>query len=460
MRILFCALALLCAGVSFGQQGANINDLRLKDALNNIRLRHQSNGMLRGFDASGVEKFQVNTTTGDVALSGTLYVGSKIQTVSGNARGTNAVDLQLDRSNAANIAVGTRSALIGGINNVVQSTNAGVFAGKGNHIDSTTALNTVVLGGETNGVSPTTPVTNGAIVAGYNNGLAGDRAVIVGGYDNDVYGMDSASVGGNTGRSTGNNSAMIGCTTCTQEANFSLMSGIGLEGDAYNSTWLGRYNDSTPTTLNSVTASDVLFGIGNGANDGARSNALTLDNDGNGWVAGTWSAKGVPQMMFVSTASATHTADTTLTELPFTGEGSQTIPADWLSVGSVIKLRAWFAFDYAAAIGGTQTVVVQVGATALATLTIATDTTVNPQFLEIDAQIVCRATGGSGTLCVFGNAPYVEYDGAAAYQYRTALIANTIACDTTINNDISLWVQNGDGGAIAECASFTMERIR
>jgi hypothetical protein len=55
MRILLCALALVCTAVGFAGQTQNVNDLRLLDSLNRIRLRQNADGILKGYNASGTE---------------------------------------------------------------------------------------------------------------------------------------------------------------------------------------------------------------------------------------------------------------------------------------------------------------------------------------------------------------------------------------------------------------------
>lgn len=82
----------------------------------------------------------------------------------GNVRGANAIDLQVGRDDAAEVAYGTRS---------------GLFAGYGNRI-GLGANESVILGGQ-NGIIAAN-VTQAAIVGGINSSCNnGDRATIVGG---------------------------------------------------------------------------------------------------------------------------------------------------------------------------------------------------------------------------------------------------------------------------------------
>jgi hypothetical protein len=86
-------------------------------------------------------------------------------TTGGNARGTGAVDLQLFRADAAQVASGSRSVLIGGINNKVTSTNSAVLGGAVNTI---TSAGSAILGGQSNTISG-----NMSISGGYQNTLSG-----------------------------------------------------------------------------------------------------------------------------------------------------------------------------------------------------------------------------------------------------------------------------------------------
>jgi hypothetical protein len=82
VRILFCALALLCAGVGFGQQTQHFNDLRLQDSLNRLRIRAVG-GVLYGYDSSAYfsgsrdnpvtdagPKFKIDTSNGIAVFEG------------------------------------------------------------------------------------------------------------------------------------------------------------------------------------------------------------------------------------------------------------------------------------------------------------------------------------------------------------------------------------------------------
>lgn len=81
----------------------------------------------------------------------------------GNARGTNAVDLQLSRINSNQIAGGTNSAILGGVNNRVPGFS-----------------NSVIIGGNTNFANG----SNNFIGGGENNITGGSNSAILGGSSN------------------------------------------------------------------------------------------------------------------------------------------------------------------------------------------------------------------------------------------------------------------------------------
>lgn len=97
----------------------------------------------------------------------------------GNKRGANAIDLQLSRTLATQVASGVSSALVGGTSNIANGTSSGVFAGNSN---TATRSNTVILGGGSNSITGT--ADNASILAGSSNSNSGASASIIGGQNN------------------------------------------------------------------------------------------------------------------------------------------------------------------------------------------------------------------------------------------------------------------------------------
>ena len=114
----------------------------------------------------------------------------------GDARGNNAVDLQIQRTSPLNIAKGTRSSLLGGFDNIA------------------TGQNSVVVGGT-------------------NNNAIGDYSAIVGGIGNIAQGASSEVLGGDNSRAMGTGSSTIGGTTLSAVGNYSAS--VGGQGNIVNS---------------------------------------------------------------------------------------------------------------------------------------------------------------------------------------------------------------------------------
>ncbi|MBY0336217.1 MAG: hypothetical protein K2X11_06360 [Acetobacteraceae bacterium] len=114
----------------------------------------------------------------------------------GGARGTHAVDLQLLRGGAAQIAAGAASVISGGQSNTASGTNAVVGGGSGNQASGGTS---VVSGG-----SSCSAGGNWAVVGGGNsNHASGSNSVVGGGGGNAASGTDSWIPGGAWGTTRG-----------------------------------------------------------------------------------------------------------------------------------------------------------------------------------------------------------------------------------------------------------------
>ena len=132
-------------------------------------------------------------------------------TTGGNKRGVYAVDLQLSRSNADNVAAGRYSFIGGGVQNRIVdsgsfSWSSAIVAGDGNSIDNSSASATVggyfnqieksnrsiVLGGSGSiiAASSMSYTTNSAIVGGSNNKITDSNySTIIGGYKGTTKGV-------------------------------------------------------------------------------------------------------------------------------------------------------------------------------------------------------------------------------------------------------------------------------
>ncbi len=103
---------------------------------------------------------------------------------------------------------------------------------------------------------------------------------------------------------------------CTSKGESSLVCGYYLVGsDVTGSAVLGRYNDDT--------LYNVIFAVGNGNNDGTRSNALTLDRYGNLTIPGTLSCANI--VTTDDTAAASLLSDDTDDTLTYTAQSDNVV---------------------------------------------------------------------------------------------------------------------------------------
>lgn len=94
----------------------------------------------------------------------------------GNARGTNAVDFQMSRVAATQVASGANSAILAGVNSTAAGTRSAVIAGTTHSVSGT---NSAIFSGSTNTI--VAGGNNSAIIAGSSNTLDGTRSVIAAG---------------------------------------------------------------------------------------------------------------------------------------------------------------------------------------------------------------------------------------------------------------------------------------
>ena len=144
----------------------------------------------------------------------------------GNARGSKATDLQIDRSAITQVASGANSTLIGGKNNTAAATDACIAGGNGNSI-AAGATDASISGGLSNSISAAGVAST--ISGGGANSITAASDFIGGGSFNEVDGAYSAILGGNTNIVKGAES-MIG-------------GGSNNETDAQNSAILGGANN-------------------------------------------------------------------------------------------------------------------------------------------------------------------------------------------------------------------------
>lgn len=119
----------------------------------------------------------------------------------GNARGTNAVDLQMSRTAATNIASGQNATIGGGSTNTASSANSTISGGQSN--TASTGTHATVVGGQSNTSSGAHSVSGGQ-----GNTASGQNSVAIGN-GNISAALDSYSFG-KTNNANGNRSYAFG----------------------------------------------------------------------------------------------------------------------------------------------------------------------------------------------------------------------------------------------------------
>lgn len=121
----------------------------------------------------------------------------------GNARGTDAVDLQVTRAGATQVASGTNSTIGGGQNNTASNTSSTVAGGTTN---AATGIGALVAGGASNSATGTAA----AVCGGTFNSASDNSAFVGGGQLNTANTNDSTVCGGN-GNTAGDGAASNRC---------------------------------------------------------------------------------------------------------------------------------------------------------------------------------------------------------------------------------------------------------
>jgi hypothetical protein len=177
----------------------------------------------------------------------------------GNKRGTGAVDWQLIRGSAIQVASGSYSTVAGGASN------------------RASGLQATVTGGSFNIASG-----DAAVAGGTSNTASGNYSTVVGGASNTAN-LNYATVAGGTGNTaSGYGSFVAGGTGNTASAYYSMAANNFTTADAYAQTTFGQYNSPTGSeNASSWVATDPLFVVGNGTSSAAKSNAVTILKNGN-----------------------------------------------------------------------------------------------------------------------------------------------------------------------------------
>lgn len=178
----------------------------------------------------------------------------------GNKRGANAIDLQLSRTLATQVASGASSALVGGTSNIANAISSGVFAGNSN---TTTRANAVILGGGSNSITGT--ADNASILAGLSNSNSGASASIIGGQnniiDNSVY---TAIISGQNNQITGGSGTCVivggQSNVLTNALGSVILGGRGFTAQNYNILGFNANIDGTRNiSINAAVTNTAVF---------------------------------------------------------------------------------------------------------------------------------------------------------------------------------------------------------
>jgi hypothetical protein len=157
-------------------------------------------------------------------VAGIISGTDNTSVVAGNARGVAAVDLQVDREAANEVAGGEYSGLFAGSRNRVSGEASVIVGGTGNIVtEEWSAIigsassqivggnhdNSVICGGAANFIDGGGEGDN-FIGGGVSHHLTGNASAIVGGYDNEITGNYSAALGGHTIEMSGYYSGSLG----------------------------------------------------------------------------------------------------------------------------------------------------------------------------------------------------------------------------------------------------------
>lgn len=177
----------------------------------------------------------------------------------GNARGTNAVDLQTSRSNATGVASGNNSVIGGGSNNTASNTTTVVGGGSSNTASGTSST----VGG---GLVNTASGSNSTVSGGVTNTASSPYATVGGGSTNTASGSQSVIAGGQSNTASQGYAAVVGGLSNIASGPSSFVGGGALNVASSNqSTVVGGYSNTASGQYSFIggggrDASGVVFG--------------------------------------------------------------------------------------------------------------------------------------------------------------------------------------------------------
>lgn len=166
---------------------------------------------------------------------------------------------------------------------------------------------------------------------------------------------------------------------------------------------------------------------------------------------------GIQKVLFVATAAATIGGTGAETTLAGTGIGSLTLPANFLTVGKTLKLRAWGVYGTKAPAVGTFDIRFKYGSTTLITLSPTLTGSLTNQMWEAEFELTCRTTGATGT--VFPQGEVELFTSTTASGLIVAGPTGTTTINTTASSKIDITADWGTSNAsnTITCNNFTVE---
>lgn len=237
----------------------------------------------------------VATSSGDAVLQPKGFGAVMAQLpdstdVGGNKRGSYAVDWQMHRATAAQVATGNYSVVLGGSSNTA-SQDYSVVGGRQNTVTAYSAIAAGYLNQTQNtycfigaGQSNTASGDKSIVVGGQSNTATATHSFIGGGDANTASGSYSSVLGGASNVATGTHSAVLGGNLNSAQSNYSVVSGNGAvsnglgcsmfasgsfaaPGDCQTGEWVQRTFTSDAANQTAYLTSNGLQGLtGSGAN--------------------------------------------------------------------------------------------------------------------------------------------------------------------------------------------------
>lgn len=149
--------------------------------------------------------------------------------------------------------------------------------------------------------------TGSSVGGGKNNEAYGDNSTIGGGSTNIARGQTSTIGGGAYNEATGQSSTVGGGVGNIASGRYATVpGGVGNEANHRSQMVFGEYNEQDPSANDAYYRGTYVEIVGNGLTDNSRSNARTLDWNGNEVLAGGLTINGTEPLNQVNVTSGTH----------------------------------------------------------------------------------------------------------------------------------------------------------